>query len=188
MSHCTCVKAINKRITNHNGWGVLCFIIRYSTMLFTMWSADRVGSMHESFIEIACVKSSHVCKPSTKSTALLKSDHVHRLLGKQKPTVSLLGKTHSFWCSYSLLLIRATYGKSRKKRSVYNSTNRSNCGCSLHQMIHEGLQRDVICENSLGSGCSDTAICTCGMGGWRVKLGQEKSCLWSTCVADNESW
>lgn len=55
----------------------------------------------------------------------------------------------------------------------------------LHQMIHEGLQGDIVCEDGLR--CHAPAVTSSGMCGGRVELGQKETCLRTTSIANNET-
>jgi hypothetical protein len=57
----------------------------------------------------------------------------------------------------------------------------------LHQVVHEGLQRYVVCENCLSSGGSYTTIWASGVCSRWVELGQEESSLRTTGIANNKS-
>lgn len=57
----------------------------------------------------------------------------------------------------------------------------------LHQVVHESLQTDIICEDCLCS-LADTTIGTSGVGGGGVELRQKETCLRSTSIADDETW
>jgi len=56
----------------------------------------------------------------------------------------------------------------------------------LHQMLHEGLQTNIICEDCLGILWHSTpsGILVCGT--W-VELAQQETCLRSTSVAHDET-
>jgi hypothetical protein len=58
-------------------------------------------------------------------------------------------------------------------------------GYSLHQVIHECLQRDVISEDGLGG--HTTTISTSGVRGRRIQLGQQETGLRATGITNNES-
>lgn len=58
-------------------------------------------------------------------------------------------------------------------------------GYSLHQVLHESLQRDIISEDGL---CTYTSTITSGgMSRRRVKLGKQETCLRATGIANNEA-
>lgn len=58
--------------------------------------------------------------------------------------------------------------------------------CQLHQVVHKGLQADVVGENGL-CGLADAAVCARRVRGRGVELGEEETCLRTTGVADNET-
>lgn len=55
----------------------------------------------------------------------------------------------------------------------------------LHQMVHEGLQGDIVCEDGLR--CHTPAVTSSGVCGGRVELGQKETCLRTTSIANNET-
>jgi hypothetical protein len=57
----------------------------------------------------------------------------------------------------------------------------------LHQVVHEGLQRHVVCENSLSGRGSYTTIWTSGVCSRWVELGQEESSLRTTSITNNKA-
>jgi hypothetical protein len=58
----------------------------------------------------------------------------------------------------------------------------------LHQMVHEGLERDIISEDGLRIGGTNTTIGACCMGRRWIELRQEKSGLRPSRIANNEAW
>lgn len=55
----------------------------------------------------------------------------------------------------------------------------------LHQVVHESLQGDIVCEDGLR--CHAPAVTSSGVCGGRVELGQKETCLGTTCIANNET-
>lgn len=58
-------------------------------------------------------------------------------------------------------------------------------GNSLHQVVHECLERHVVSEDGLRGGTATVA--TCGVGGRRVQLGQQETGLRTTGITDDET-
>ena len=70
-------------------------------------------------------------------------------------------------------------------------TSRTQClvgaaDSQLHQVIHEGLQADVVGEDRL-SGLSDAAVAAARVRCAGVELGEEETGLRAASVADDES-
>lgn len=61
------------------------------------------------------------------------------------------------------------------------------CGVILHQMVHKGLQGDIVGENRLSCCGSYTAVRAGGVSCRWVELRQQKSSLRPASVTDDES-
>ena len=57
----------------------------------------------------------------------------------------------------------------------------------LHEVVHERLQRYIVGKNGLSCLRADATIGTSSVGGRRVQLGQQETCLGTTSIAHNES-
>lgn len=55
-------------------------------------------------------------------------------------------------------------------------------------MVHKGLQRHIVCEDSLSTLCTNAPICTGRVRGRGVELGEQEARLRTPGIANNESW
>jgi len=53
----------------------------------------------------------------------------------------------------------------------------------LHQMVHEGLQRNIVCEDGLGGRRSSAAVRACRVGRRWIQLGQQEPGLRAASIA-----
>lgn len=63
----------------------------------------------------------------------------------------------------------------------------STADSKLHQVVHEGLQADIVGEDGL-RGLSYTSVTRRGMCRRWVELGEEETCLRTACITDDETW